>query len=220
MEEKVTIVTDMREMRSMVVKKLFELGVEIKTEPLEIGDFLLSNEVAVERKTTNDFLQSIIDGRLFQQISNMVKCFPKPVIIVEGSEDIYSLRGMHPNAIRAAISSIAVDFRLPIIYSQSEEETALFLFTIAKREQIDNKKEVNIRGEKKPLTDKFLQEYLVAGLPGIGIGIARNLLRHFKTVEKVFTANEEELKDVEKIGKKKAEKIRYVLTKEYKEECE
>lgn len=216
-EEKIQIVIDSRELRSLVVRKLFELGVQIKTEPLEIGDFLLSDQVAVERKTVQDFLNSIIDGRLFEQLSQMSKQFPKPLLIVEGNQDIYSLRAMHPNAIRAAIASIAVDFRIPIIYSQSEEETALFLYTIAKREQIECKKSVKIRGEKKPLSDKFLQEYLVAGLPGVGIGIAKNLLRHFKTVEKVFTASEEELKAVEKIGQKKAEKIRQILTKEYQE---
>jgi ERCC4-type nuclease len=217
-EEKVQIVIDSRELRSNVVKKLYELGVEIKTEPLEVGDFLLSDEVAVERKTIGDFLSSIIDGRLFQQLSQMSKHFAKPVVIVEGNEDIYSIRAMHPNAIRAAIASIAVDFRMPVIYSQSEEETALFLYTIAKREQIESKKSVNIRGAKKPFSNKFLQEYLVTGLPGIGIGIARNMLKHFKTVEKIFTASEEELQNVEKIGEKKAKKIKEILTKEYAEE--
>ena len=216
-ENKIKIVVDSRELRSNVAKKLYELGVEIQSEPLEVGDFLLSDEVAVERKTVDDFLQSIIDGRLFSQLSHMVTCFAKPIVIIEGEEDIYTLRQIHPNAIRAAIAAIAVDFRVPIISSQSEEETALFLYTIAKREQTEKNKSVNIRGEKKPLSDKFLQEYLVAGLPGIGIGIARNMLKHFKTVEKVFTANEKELEAVEKIGKLKAKKIRETLTKEYKE---
>jgi Fanconi anemia group M protein len=218
MENKIKIVIDTRELRSSVAKKLFELGAEVVTEPLEVADFILSDHVAVERKTIDDFIQSIIDGRLFEQMEHLKKCFEKPIVIVEGDEDIYSIRQIHPNAIRAAISAIAVDFRVPIIYTQSEEDTALFLYTIAKREQIENKKEVNIRGEKKPLTDKFLQEYLVAGLPGIGVGIARNLLKHFKTVQKVFTANEEELKKVEKIGKKKAKKMREILTKVYNED--
>jgi len=218
MENKIKIVIDTRELRSSVAKKLFELGAEVVTEPLEVADFILSDHVAIERKTTDDFIQSIIDGRLFEQMEHLKKCFEKPVVIVEGDEDIYSIRQIHPNAIRAAISAIAVDFRVPIIYTQSEEDTALFLYTIAKREQIENKKEVNIRGEKKPLTDKFLQEYLVAGLPGIGVGIARNLLKHFKTVQKVFTATEDDLKKVEKIGKKKAQKIKDILTKVYSED--
>ena len=218
MENKIKIVIDTRELRSSVAKKLFELGAEVVTEPLEVADFILSDHVAVERKTIDDFIQSIIDGRLFEQMEHLKKCFEKPIVIVEGDEDIYSIRQIHPNAIRAAISAIAVDFRVPIIYTQSEEDTALFLYTIAKREQIENKKEVNIRGEKKPLTDKFLQEYLVAGLPGSGVGIARNLLKHFKTVQKVFTANEDELKKVEKIGKKKAKKMREILTKVYNED--
>lgn len=211
----VKIIVDTREMRGNLAKKLFELGAKIESKQLQVGDFILSDRVCVERKTVKDFLQSIIDGRLFSQISSLGKNFEKPLIIVEGIDDIYTKRNIHPNAIRGAIASLAVDFRIPIIQTSGEEETALFLFMIASREQLDKKISISLRGEKKPLDNMLLQEYIVSSLPGIGREIARNLLKHFKTIKNIFNADIKELKKVEKIGDKKAEKIKEILEKEY-----
>jgi Fanconi anemia group M protein len=209
------IIVDSREMRTNIVKTLFELGVEIQSKMLPVGDFILSESVGVERKTKADFLGSIIDGRLFEQVSNLCNSFEKPVLVLEGVEDIYSLRQMNPKAIRGALSSLAIDFRLPIIWTDSEEETAQFIYTIAFREQIVQKKPVYLRGEKKPLTDNELREFLVSGLPGVGTELAKNLLKHFKTVENIFTSGEEKLKKTPKIGEKKAKKIREIVSGGY-----
>ena len=213
----VKIIVDTRELRSGVVKKLYELGANIDSVQLQVGDFILSERVCVERKTVKDFLQSIVDGRLFSQISNLTENFEKPVIIVEGLEDMYTERMMHPNAIRGAIASLAIDFRIPIIQTTGEEETALFLYTIASREQLDKKVKISLRGEKKPMSPKLLQEYIVTSFPGIGRGIAQNLLSHFKTIKNLVNAEIKELKKVEKIGDKKAKKIKEIVEKEYEE---
>jgi Fanconi anemia group M protein len=215
MDQKPKIICDHREQRSGVVKKLYELDAEIETAQLQVGDFILSNRVCVERKTVKDFLQSIIDNRLFNQISEMVANFEKPIIIVEGDEDIYAERAIHPNAIRGTIAALAIDFRIPIIYTTCEHETALFLYTIASREQIDKKVNISLRGEKKPVDDSFLQEYIICGFPGIGKNIAQKLLNHFKTIKSLVNADVKELTKVEKIGKKKAENIKRLVEKEY-----
>ncbi|MCD6575935.1 MAG: hypothetical protein J7K73_02125 [Nanoarchaeota archaeon] len=211
----VKIIVDTRELRSNVVKKLYELGAKIESSQLQVGDFILSDRVCVERKTVKDFLQSIIDKRLFNQISNLSENFEKPIIIVEGIEDIYTERMIHPNAIRGAIASLAIDFRIPIIQTTGEEETALFLFMIASREQLDKKISISLRGEKKPLSDKLLQEYIVSSFPGIGREIAQNLLKHFKSIKNIVNADVKELKQVEKIGDKKAKRLKEIVEKEY-----
>ena len=211
----VKIIVDTRELRSNVVKKLYELGAKIESSQLQVGDFILSNRVCVERKTVKDFLQSIIDGRLFNQISNLSENFEKPVIIVEGIEDIYTERMIHPNAIRGAIASLAIDFRIPIIQTTGEEETALFLYMIASREQLDKKISISLRGEKKPLSESLLQEYIVSSFPGVGREIAQNLLKHFKSIKNIVNADIKELKKVDKIGDKKARKIKEIVEKEY-----
>jgi ERCC4-type nuclease len=211
----VKVIVDTREMKSRVVKKLFELGAKIESKQLPVGDFILSDKVAVERKTVRDFLQSIIDNRLFNQISNLNENFEKPVIIVEGTEDMYSIRMMHPNAIRGAIASLAIDFKIPIIQTTGEEETALFLYMIASREQIDKKISISLHGERKPLEGNLLQEYIVSSFPGVGKELAQKLLLHFKSIKNIVNADIKELKKVEKIGEKKAKKIRAILDREY-----
>ena len=70
---------------------------------------------------------------------------------------------------------------------------------------------------KKPMSLKEQQEYIISALPGIGLGLAKPLLRKFKSVKKIINAKEEKLEKVEKIGPKKAKMIRDVVDSEY--EC-
>ena len=214
-EDKVTIFADVREKGSGVIKELIELGVNIKLKMLKIGDYVLSERVAVEIKTIRDFVDSIIDNRLLQQIKELKTNFERPIVIVEGTEDIYSMRKVHPNAIRGMIATIAVSYGIPIIYSKNYKETASFLHIIAKREQEEGKRDFNLHGEKKPLTLKEQQEYVVSSLPGIGPALAKPLLEKFKTIKKIINAKQEKLEKVEKIGPKKAAEIKKVTESEY-----
>ncbi len=212
-QDKPTIFVDKREMKSGIPEKLRNLGIQVKEITLEVGDYLISERVVIERKSANDFVNSIIDGRLFEQAMNLVNNFQRPVIIIEGK---FPERGMHPNAIRGAIASLVMDYGITVMQTKDPDETAEFLAIMAKRE-LKNGGLARLRGEKKPITDKELQLYLVEGLPGVGPELARRLLQKFKTVEGVFTASEKELKEVEKLGPKKAKEIRRILTKEWEE---
>jgi len=213
--EEIKIFADYREKASGVIKELIDIGVNIKLEKLENADYILSNKVAVEYKTKIDFVNSLCDGRLLQQIKNLKQNYDIPLILVEGDEDIYSIRKVHPNAIRGLIASITVDFNVPIINTRNQKESAAFLNIIAKREQEEKGKDFSLHGERKPLTLKEQQEYIISALPGIGITLAKPLLRKFKSVKKIINAKKEQLEKVEKIGDKKAQMIRDVVEKEY-----
>ncbi|MEO2152454.1 MAG: ERCC4 domain-containing protein, partial [Thermococcus sp.] len=146
----VVVYVDSRELRSGVPKILKELGAEIEVRTLDVADYVVSEEVGIERKSANDFIQSIIDGRLFDQVERLKRAYEKPVIIIEG--ELYGIRNVHPNAIRGAIASVTVDWGVPILFSSGKEETAQFIYLLAKREQEERKKEVRLRSEKKALT--------------------------------------------------------------------
>jgi Fanconi anemia group M protein len=214
-EDKVKIYADTREKGSGVIKELIEMGVDIKLEMLKIGDYVCSEKVAVEIKTVKDFVDSIVDNRLLQQLKEIKRNFERPVVIVEGDEDIYSMRRVHPHAIRGMIATIAVSYGIPIIYSKNYKETASYLHIVAKREQENGKKDFSLHGDRKPLTLKEQQEYVVSSLPGVGPALARPLLNKFKTVKKVINANAEQLEKVDKIGPKKAKEIKKVTESEY-----
>ncbi|OGM01813.1 hypothetical protein A3K72_03355 [Candidatus Woesearchaeota archaeon RBG_13_36_6] len=214
-EEQVTIFADYREKGSGTIKELIELGAKLKLEKLETADYLASEDVGVELKTVPDFVNSLIDGRLLSQLKELKKNFEKPVVIVEGTQDIYSIRNVHPNAIRGLLTTIVVDYNIPILFSRNPKETASFLNIIAKHEQLEERKDVFLHGDKKPLTLKELQEYIISALPGVGATLAKPLLRKFKTVKDVINASEEELKDVELIGDKKAKRIKELTDSKY-----
>lgn len=217
MEGKILIFADIREKHSGVVKALYDEGVLIELKALPIGDFLCSSRVAVEVKRSSDFVKSIIDGRLLQQLKELKENFEKPVLVIEGSEgqDLYSIRNVHPNAIRGMLAAIAVSYGIPILHSKNPRDTAGLLVAIARREKEANAPQPSLH-VKKPATLREKQEYAIASLPGIELKLARAMLEKFGSVAEVINASEEQLQKVELIGPKKAAEIKKVIDSEYR----
>jgi ERCC4-related helicase len=212
-EESCQVYVDPRE-RDMG-KLLEALGAEITMKVLEVGDYVVSDRVAVERKTAQDFVASIIDPKrnLFRQISDLARSYDKPVLILEG-RDFYT-RQVNPNSIRGAMASIAVDYGVPIIPTEDQKETAAVIAMLARREQKVGH-ELKVHGHKTARTLKEQQEYLISAIPSVGPAVARNLLKHFGTIERIMTASKEELQQVELVGPKIAERIRELVGGGYK----
>ncbi|WP_304123556.1 DEAD/DEAH box helicase [Methanosphaera cuniculi] len=212
-----TVYVDYREKNSNIMRELDKIGCKIEVKTMAIGDYQLSDDVIIERKTVDDFAKSITDKRLYTQAKELASNCKKPLMIIEGG-DIYNTF-LHPNAIRGAMSSIAIDFKIPIIQTQNETDTAMMIKTIAQREQKDNedKKPISIRTQTKPLTLKEQQLFITESLPGIGPVSAKKLLTHFGSVKNLINASKNELKEVEGIGNKTSENIIDVTTRKYQE---
>jgi Fanconi anemia group M protein len=213
--EEILIYADHREKGSGVIKELANLEVDIRLDQLKNADYVLSNRVGVEFKNTADFVQSIIDGRLLLQIKDLKVNFERPLIVIEGQEDLYSLRNVHENAIRGMLATIAVSYGIPVLRTKNAKDTAGLLMVIAKREQETSGKDFTPHGEKRDMTLKQWQEFIVSSFPGIGGSLAKPLLKKFKTIKKFVNAKEETLQKVDKIGPTKARRIKEVLEKEY-----
>lgn len=181
-------------------------------------NFIAGEMPILVHNSVQDFVASIIDKRLLQQLKEMKANFEKPLIILEGEEDIYSVRKVHPNAIRGMLSTIAISYGIPILYTKNYIDTAELLVSIAKREQLDTGNEFAIRADKKPMTTREQQEYIISSLPNVGPSLAKALLQKFMTVKNIINAGIPELKEVENIGAKKAEEIKRVLDERYREE--
>lgn len=215
-DKKIKIFVDHRETKSHVFSHLKDSDAELACEQLKTGDFICSDRVVIERKSVSDFVQSMIDRRIFRQIAEMKECFERPVLMVEGdSSKMFSDRDIHPNAIRGALASIAIDYGIPIIWTSDARETAEQIYWIARREQSCDKRAVVIRCPEKKKTTSDYQEFLIAGLPDINTVLGRNLLRKFKTPRRVFSADRKKLMKVEGIGEAKANKIWEMLNMEY-----
>lgn len=169
----------------------------------------------MERKTTSDFVSSIMDKRLFSQIKDLKENFEKPVLIIEG-KTLYGT--VNPNIIRGVISSIAVDWGIPMIWTDDAADTAGMLYWIAKKEQIDEQRPVALRDKRKKESVAEKQEFLISGLPNVSIVLSKRMLKHFKTVKNIFNAEVAELKEIGGIGEEKAKKIVDVIEAEYEGE--
>jgi len=214
---KVRIIVDNRERH--IADYFSEFDVDLVFQQLKIGDFICSDRVCIERKTISDFLQSITDQRIFNQVSEIVKNYERPLLILEGNlEELFSIRNIHENAIRSVLAAIAIDFKLPILWTFDEHDTAAQIYRIAHREQIKEKREPQIRVKKKCISFAKQQEFLVSGLPNISNKLSIRLLKKFKTPKKVFSASESALQKVKGIGKEKAKRIWEILNKEYEAE--
>lgn len=213
-ESGINIYADYREKSTGVVKALVDLGVQPKLDMLGVGDYILSSRVAVELKKTDDFVSSIIDGRLLEQLRPL-KNYERPLIIIQGTDDLYSVRNVHPNAIRGMLATIAISYGIPIVYTKDERDSAELLFHIAKREQEELKKDFAPHADRKPATLREQQEYLVTALPNVGPALARQLLSHFKSIKAIANATHEELQQVDGVGEKIANGITTLFENNY-----
>ena len=212
-EELPVVFADTREGNSKVIRHLSEMEIDVKVQAMAVGDYQVSDEVVIERKTAKDFVDSIVDKRLFKQARSLMEEFKRPLIILEG-DDLYN--GMiNPNAIRGSIASIALDFGISIIPTRNAQDTAAMIKRIAIREQSGEKTPIQIRTDKKPVNLWEQQLFIIESLPNIGPVNAKTLLEHFGTVANIINASESQLQEVEGIGKKTAANIRKVVDSKY-----
>jgi len=206
------IIVDKREKNSLVPHELLNLGAKIEFQRLPVADYLIRN-VAIERKTANDFINSMINKRLMRQLQEL-KQFKKSLLIIEG--DPYKTRFNHLNqrAIRGMLLSIILDYNIPIVFTSDYDETAEYLISLVKRIK-RGKNDVGLRAKRKIYNMAEQQQMIIEGLPSIGPTLARALLKKFKTIKALVNASEKELCQVEKIGKEKARIIKNILEEPY-----
>ncbi len=215
--ENVEIVADQRELDANIARDLSAReGVDVRLETLAVGDYVLSDRVVVERKSVADFLDTLVGGdrSVFEQVGDMSRHYARPIVIIEG-EGLYEQRNVHPNAIRGALSSLAIDFGASVLRTEDEKDTTDLLEVIATREQEVSEREVSVHGDKHAKTLPEQQEYVVGSIADIGPVTARSLLETFGTVQAVMTAGKDELMEADGVGEITADRIREVVSEEY-----
>ncbi len=210
------VYVDNREVRSQVVKSLEKLNCNLIFKNMEVGDYVVSERVCIERKSVDDLVNSLFDPErnLFAQLRDLKREYERPVLIIEG-DGLYNTKRVAESVIRGAIISIAVDFSIPTLYTRNGEETARLIETIAKREQDASKRGFSPHAKKSSRNLREQQEYIISSISNIGPVSARNLLRYFGSVKNVINAPKEELVKVERIGEITAEKMREVIEARY-----
>jgi Fanconi anemia group M protein len=179
---------DFREKNSLVPTKLLKLNHKIEFKELKVADYIINN-IAIERKTAQDFIQSMINGRLKKQIKE-IKQYSNHILILEG--ELNKTEFKNKNALKGFILSIIINHKIPIIFTKNEEETATYISLLAKRKQ--NLSPINPK--KAKLSQKEQLEYILQSFPKIGPTKSKQLLKKFKTLKKIFQEKEENLKPI------------------------
>ena len=220
------IVVDERERNSKVPKFLIEDGAQIDFARLSVGDYIISPEIAIERKTISDLINSIYDGRLFIQCSDLIQFYSKPVLLIEGNilnlqfenftekqNDEIEITVEKILQIYDALATVALIFRIPIIHSPSANYTSKFLIILLNK-AIKSGITINgplIKRIKKGNHIQLQQLSILSSLPGVGDKLAIKLLKKFGTPSRAINASISELSLIPGFGKARAEKVKKIL---------
>ena len=188
--------------------------VRIQPEQLDVGDYIVSSRIGIERKQVDDFLNSLVSGKLFSQLHRLRESYARPFLIIEG-KGLFTKRNINHHAIYGTFVSIIVDFGISIITTEDSNDTADLLYTAAKREQRRNSKEVVLRGSKSKLSTSDTMQFIVEGFPNVSAVIAKRLLSHFGSIRALASASEKELQEVHGVGKKIAASIYSMINQEF-----
>jgi len=220
----VRIVVDERERNSGIADLLKRAGAIVDIAQLPVGDYIVSPETAVERKTVHDLVHSIYDGRLFVQCSELVKYYAKPLVIIQG--DLAKLQEI-PDDVDAgrvqklkermplaydALATVAMEFRIPVIHTPDAEQTANFLMTLVNKNLQDGKATGPLLKKIRKENPVFLQQLSVlSSVPGVGDKLAARMLEKFKTPQRALNASAAELATIPGFGLARAQRLRKIL---------
>jgi ERCC4-type nuclease len=187
------ILVDDRERRSGVCEALAALGVPHQVAHLTIGDYVIHDSIYIERKTVPDFLESMQDLRLFDQVARLRADQRRALMIVEGMH----LPG-NPS-VRGALCSLAAQWCLPVLRSNNAAGTAWLLAhmhqdpaqCMAPYHRYDYRTKRHISS---------MEERMLLQLQNVGPDIARRLLARFGSLHAVLSAGTKDLMTVKGVG--------------------
>jgi len=201
---KVTV--DHREKADCLIECLKKNGHEVSIEELKVGDYLVDQALLIERKTLQDFANSIVDGRLFKQAARLVYQKMPTCLALEGTSRDLQEVNVSRASLQGALMTVSLVYGLPIIRSMNQEETASLIEMAA--DQLNRHRTGTLkRPGYRPKGARKQKLYFLQGLPGIGPDRAEQILDHFETIENLANAEYEDLLEVETIGPHTAQKI-------------
>merc|ERR1712170_244425 len=118
----------MREFRSELPSLIHRRGIDIEPVTLEVGDYILTPDMCVERKSLNDLIGSLNNGRLYNQAVAMTRYYKRPVLLIEfDANKPFALQGkyslsneLNSNDTMSRLTLLTLHFpRLRILWCQS-----------------------------------------------------------------------------------------------------
>ena len=193
-EDEPYIIADKREKRSGIIDVLTEMGANVIEETLDAGDYLVSSRVCIERKRGDDFYKSLFSGsnktNLFDELIRLADGVENPILIIEDFKRIFRRKPDERilTSLYGSMASIVSSMNIPMVPTRNKDDTALFLYRIAKQQQQPSEDHGIARRVPKRMTMKQRQAFFLEGLFQIGIKKSKQILKEFDTPLKFFTA--------------------------------
>ena len=204
-ENNVTILADASETDSTYLPRLQSLGAHVRVGELEVGNYVISGSIVVLRMTAGEFVESIMDGRLFHKAGKMSLNFSRSVFMIEG--DVYSTRNtIAREAIDGALSFLVCVEGASILYVRNPTATGDLIFRLAKQAQKNlGFEQAFQRAKVSPGRQQAM--FTLESVTGIGPSTAAKALERFRSVFAFINASTKQLMEIPGIGEKKAERI-------------
>jgi Fanconi anemia group M protein len=184
------IIMDERE-RGEMRTQIITLPCDLQIKTIDVGDFVLSKEIGIERKRGDDFTASLMDNRLFMQALRMKQVFLHPMIIIENLSKAFKRDGMAPQSIYGAMTYLNVKFGISLLLSENSEQTALMIWSLANQlhcQGIYPPDDLAFLQIKTDQITRFDQKYFLQGLLDVGDKRSDQLLDMFGSPGKVLEA--------------------------------
>ncbi|XP_051174347.1 DNA repair endonuclease XPF [Leptopilina boulardi] len=229
------VIVDMREFRSELPAILHKRGIEIEPVTIVIGDYILTPEICVERKSISDLIGSLNSGRLYNQAIAMTRYYAKPMLLIEFDPNkpfcfqgnYYVSKDMKSSEITAKLQLLTIHFpKLRLVWSPSPNATAQLFEELKKgKDEPDAVRAAQIgidsEGDERVMTEKYncnIQDF-VAKLPGVNTKNLRVILNKGHSLDHLVQLNLDEL--VELLGNKNDAQLLYrALHEKFKPETQ
>nr|XP_056722261.1 DNA repair endonuclease XPF [Euleptes europaea] len=205
-----SIVVDMREFRSELPSLIHRRGIDIDPVTLEVGDYILTPDICVERKSISDLIGSLNNGRLYGQCVSMCRYYKRPVLLIEfdpsKSFSLASRASLHQeissNDVTSKLALLTLHFpRLRLLWCPSPYTTAeLFEELKRNRPQPDpsTAAAVTADSESLPESDRYNpgpQDFLLK-MPGVNAKNCQAIMNHVRSLAELITLSQEKLAEL------------------------
>jgi len=214
------------ELSDLVETYCKEMNIPYEKEWLDIGDYTFA-DVCFEAKSTFDFLSSVINKRLWNQLDNMDAKFMNNVVIVYGSFNDALENHLHyvnnkagqarmlRNKFDGAFGKIILDTDANIIWVSSARQAARLIAVVCKMHPID--REIHTPSIiRKRIATTDLRIDVLCTIKGISPKKAKLLIERFGSIMEIGEASIEEICELDGFGNVIAKRLIDVLNKEEK----
>jgi len=216
-EQVLTVIVDSREasLAQKLVNRLRELGAEVIVRALPRGDYVISDRVAIERKTVRDFAYTLTRRQLFEQVFELKDHYECPILLLEGYMPIiYKFSRIKPASVWGALFAL-VKNGISVVPTLNYKESADFIITACRQEQLAERRAPKVHPIKKAESLADAQVFFLASLPNVGREKALALLRAYKTPMRALERVDMWARELKGFGPKIVEKVKAVLTTPY-----